>query len=134
MDSADWDELRESPAPTGLVPDQRELLDHLHFCHENGPGPHQRNISTGRLVLFLAWCFLIVAGLIGFSRQVPPFLSALLFGFIVGTLLESSRHWMKFRRYWPLVDAIIDWKHVDRLLNIDKPSVEIEMPARPRST
>ncbi len=67
------------------------------------------------MVFLLACLILVIAGLIMWASKIPPFYATLLCGFLVGWLTTAVRYDRAFRRQWPLLDLLIDWKLANRL-------------------
>jgi hypothetical protein len=117
LDLSDLDDIGHSSFPPRLSSGQRDVLRYLSLSHKKGPGPHQGKIRIRRVVAFLACCFAICVGSVIFAKRISPICGALAFGFIVGVLFAGARQNITFRRRWPLLDSIIDWKLVERLCN-----------------
>ena len=111
----DIEEIRLTPPPLALSSEQRKVLDHLCLYHQKGLSPHRAPVKSWRIVLFLACCFAVSAGLILFPNLVPSFFSTLLAGFFAGSLLTATRYRLASQRQWPLLEATIDWKLADRM-------------------
>jgi hypothetical protein len=122
LDPIDLEELSPASLPLHLSSEQRQILDQLCLYRDRGPGAYRPNLRSFRVVLFFASCLAISAGLIVFSNRIPPVISTLTAGFIVGVLFTGTRQQTNFERQWPLIESIIDWKFVDRLRNAPEPS------------
>jgi hypothetical protein len=114
VDQTDSNETLHAYSPV-LTSENCTILGYLSMCHEKGPGPHQGGIRVWRVIVFLCCCLAVSAGSVIFAKQIPPFLSALVCGFILGALFVLTRRQMTFQRNWRLLDSIIDWKLVERL-------------------
>jgi hypothetical protein len=90
------------------------VLDRLCLYHQKGLGFHG-TVKHAPVVLVVACCFAISAGLVLFPNRVPPFGSTLLCGVLMGCLVTATRYHLAFQRQWPLLKAIIDWKLANRL-------------------
>ena len=124
MELIDADDINQATFPIRLTSGEREVLDHFCLCHEKGPGPHQGNVRLRRIILFLSGCLAICVGSVIFANQIPPSLTAVVVGFIIGALFVLARQHVAFLRYWRLIDSIIDWKLVERMRKNSDPLID----------
>ena len=118
MDDESW-----TPRPLVLSPEQRAVLDSLCLYHEKGLNHPRVVVKKWRVFLLITCLFAIAASVTVFANRIPLFYSTLLAGFLLGWIVTIVRSQRSFKRQWPVLEAIIDWKLAGRLRRETGPSV-----------